>query len=365
MPMIKNNRALSAYILLTLVPLLLIASYLFFFAKDRYVSDSTVIVKQVSEVDVGSTGGLGALLGVNNTSTEDAQFLRAYIQSRDLVELLDRKLDLRSNFVGTDDPIYHLSDDASIEELVEYYQKRVRVNLDEKTMMLRIETEGFTPEFALKLNREILAQSEQFINALSQRVAKEQLTFSEQQLQDANQQLAEARDALLQYQNTNEMFDPQAQAQAIATIINGLESNLAQLKTEERTLLSYLNPEAPQVVAIRSQITSLQTQIENEKSKLTSAKSSKLNRSAADFEALKADVVFKTDLYKIALGSLEKSRLEAVRKMKNVVVITSPLQAQDAVYPRRGYILLSAWLLLSTLFGIGYLIYTVIREHRE
>lgn len=365
MPMSKNNRALLAYILLTLLPLLCIAAYLFGFAKDRYVSDATVVVKQVSEVDVGSSGGLGALLGVNNTSSEDAQFLKAFIQSRDLVEELDRKLNLRANFSGSGDPLFHLAEDASIEELVEYYHKRVRVNLDEKTMMLKIETEGFTPAFALKLNKEILAQSEQFINALSQRVAKEQLVFAEQQLDEANQQLSDARDALLQYQNTNAMFDPQAQAQAIATIINGLESNLAQLKTEERMLLSYLNPEAPQVVAIRSQIASLQTQIENEKSKLTSAKSEKLNRSAADFEALKADVTFKTDLYKIALASLEKARLEAVRKMKNVVVVTSPLQAQDALYPRRGYILLSAWLLLSTLFGIGYLIYTVIREHRE
>lgn len=365
MPMSKNNRALWAYILIALLPLLLIACYLFMFAKDRYISDSTVIVKQVSEVDVGTSGGLGALLGVNNTSAEDAQFLKAYIQSRDLVELLDKKLDLRKNFSGTGDPIFYLGEDSSIEELVEYYKSRVRVHLDEKTMMLNIETQGFTPEFALALNKEILQQSERFINLLSQRVAKEQLQFSEQQLAEANQQLTDARDALLQYQNTNEMFDPQAQAQAIATIINGLESNLAQLKTEERTLLSYLNPETAQVVALRSQISSLQTQIENEKSKLTSAKSSKLNRSAAEFEALKADVVFKTDLYKLALGSLEKSRLEAVRKMKNVVVITSPQRAFDAMYPRRGYILLSAWLILTTIFGIGYLIYTVIREHRE
>ncbi|ONG41686.1 capsule biosynthesis protein [Alkanindiges hydrocarboniclasticus] len=367
MRLLKNNRIWLIYFSVVLIPLLTISFYLFTLAKDRYVSTSVVIVKQVGQVGIEQTNGLGALLGVNNTSAEDAQFLKAYIQSPDMIYQLNKELNLIDEFKGDgSDPIFQLPANASVETLVNYFNKRVQVNLDEKTMMLKVVTQGFSPEFSLKLNKAILSQSEQFINNVSQRIAKDQLVFAQDQLNEATSQLSMARTRLLNYQNQNQMFDPQTQALAVAQLVTGLESNLAQLRTEERMLLSYLNPDAPQVIAVRSQIIALEQQINLEKSKLTSKSAgNKLNSRAADFEALKAQVEFNTDLYKISLGSLEKARLEAVRKLKNVIVITSPQLAQDAYYPRRGYILLSAFFILTVLFGIGQLIASVIREHQE
>lgn len=368
MRLAKNKRhTLIAYILLVIIPLAFIVFYLLTFAQDRYVTNSTIVVKQVAEVNNQNNTGLGALLGVSSTSNEDAQFLKAYIQSRDLIEKLDKQFDLRKAFIGNNtDPIFELKENASKEELVEYYNKRVRVDLNEMTMLLTVTTEGFTPEFSLKLNQAILKESELFINEVSQRVARDQLKFAREQLSEALSNLSQSREDLIAYQNQNQLFDPQAQAMAIAQIVNTLESNIAQLRTEERTLLSYLNPTAPQVIALRSQIDAVQKQIEDEKAKLTSPNNSeKLNRSAVDFEGLKAQVEFNTDLYKLALASLEKARLEAVRKLKNVVVITSPQLAQDALYPRVGYIIFSAFLLLNILFGIVMLVRSVIREHKE
>ena len=368
MRLAKNKRhTLIAYILLVILPLTFVVFYLLVFAQARYVTNSTVVVKQVAEVSAPNNTGLGALLGVSNTSMEDVQFLRAYIQSRDLVEKLDQQLNLRKAFIGNNkDPIFELSEDATQEELVAYYNKRVQVDLNEITHLLVITTEGFTPEFSLKLNQAILKESELFINDVSQRVARDQLTFSQEQLAESLAHLTQAREDLISYQNQNQIFDPQAQAMAIAQIVNTLESNLAQLRTEERTLLSYLNPTAPQVVALRSQIDAVAKQISDEKAKLTSPNNAeKLNRSAVDFESLKAQVEFSTDLYKLSLGALEKARLEAVRKLKNVVVITSPRIAQEALYPRVGYIIFSAFLLLNLLFGIVMLVRSVIREHKE
>lgn len=367
MHLLKNNRIGLIYFVVVLIPLFIIALYLFTLAKDRYVSTAVVIVKQVGQVGVEQTSGLGALLGVSNTSAEDAQFLKAYIQSPDMIYKLNAQLNLIKEFEGDgSDPVFQLKKNASAETLVNYFNKRVQVNLDEKTMMLKVVAQGFSPEFALKLNKAILSQSEKFINDVSQRIAKDQLVFAQDQLNEATSQLSLARERLLGYQNQNQMFDPRTQALALAQLVTGLESNLAQLRTEERALLSYLNPDAAQVVAIRSQIVALQQQISVEKSKLTSPTAgNKLNRRAADFEALKAQVEFSTDLYKISLGSLEKARLEAVRKLKNIIVITSPQLAQDAYYPRRSYLITSSFLVLTILFGIGLLIASVVREHQE
>ncbi|WP_347473329.1 capsule biosynthesis protein [Acinetobacter thermotolerans] len=336
------------------------------FAKDRYASSSVLLVKQVADAQVAdSSGGLGALLGVSNTSREDSQILKEYISSRDMIERLDQALNLRKEFSSVKDPIFALSKDASIEELVEYFNKMISVELDEQTMMLHVKAQGFSPEFSLKLNKVLLKESDLFINNISKNIAQEQQIFAQKQYQEATLQLNEARQAVLRYQNENEIFDPELQAKAVSTLISGLQANLAQLKTEERTLLSYLTPEAPQVIALKSQIESVEKQIENESAKLTSPSTQKLNQNVADFEALKQQVIFATDLYKLSLASLEKARLEASRKLKKLVVIAEPRLAQDAMYPRKTYISITSFILLNIVFGIGLLIHSIVREHRE
>ena len=361
----KNQRLWIAYICCVILPVLIIIFYLSFFAKDRYESSSTILVKQVADTKVTDSSGLGSLLGVSNTSREDSQILKEYIASRDMIERLDKSLDLRKEFSSVSDPVFALPKDASIEELVEYFHKMIKVELNEQTMMLNVRAQAFSPEFSLKLNNELLKQSDIFINEISQTIAEEQQVFAEKQYKEATTQLDQARQAVLSYQNENEIFDPELQAQAVATLISGLQSNLAQLKTEERTLLSYLTPEASQVVALRSQIESVQKQIDNESAKLTSPSNLKLNKNVADFDVLKAQVGFATDLYKISLVSLEKARLEASRKLKKLVVISTPRLAEDALYPRKMYISITSFILLNIVFGIGLLIHSIIREHRE
>ena len=365
MRLLNDRKMLQAYLITVAVPLLVIIIYLMIFAKDRFVSESVIIIKQAGEVSVESSNGLGALLGVSNTSSEDAKILIQYIRSRDMVEKLDKQLNLKKAFENSEDIVFRLKRNSTIEEFVEYYNRRVTVVLDENSMMLNIVTEGFESAFALKLNEEILKNSEVFINDISRKIAQEQLKFSVNQLNDAKANLNFSRDQLLKFQNKNEMFDPQAQAQALAQIVASLESNLVQLKTEERMLMSYLNPEAAQVIAVRSQIEALQRQIRDEKNKLTSHQSSKLNKSVSDFAELKTEVEFQIDLYKLALASLEKARLEVSRKLKNLVIISSPQLSQEALHPKKLYICFTAFILLNVIFFIGALILSIIREHKE
>ena len=354
-----------AYSIVVLLPLLAISFYLVAFAKDRYQSASILLVKQVAEAQTTPSGGLGALLGSSSTSREDAQILKEFINSRDMVEQIDKQLNLRTAFYAQKDPIFALDKDASIEELVKYFKKAVKIDLDEQTMMLHVSSQGFSPEMSMKINQSIIKISDDFINNISKNIAQEQQVFAEKQYNEAKQQLDDARLAVLQYQNENEIFDPQLQAQAVSTLISGLQSDLSKLKTEERTLLGYLTAEAPQVIALRNQIESVEEQIETERKQLTSPNNTKLNQNVADFEALKGQVDFATDLYKLSLASLEKARLEASRKLKKLVVISAPRLAQDAIYPRKFYLSITSFILLNIVFGIGLLIHSIIREHKD
>lgn len=364
----RKNKIINYSLLIGLVilPWVLIIFYVMVLAHPRYTSTSDVVVKQVSEASVPAAGGLSALLGVNNTSKEDATYLTEYILSNDMVKKLDGRFKFReAYYVDGSDPIYELAPDATQEELLEYFKKRVQINLDEQSYVLSVTTEGFSPEYALKLNQAILKESEQFVNRISQQVAKDQLTFAETQLKEAEDRLNESKEKLLSYQNTNEIFDPQANAQQVNQVIGSLQAQLSSLRTEERQLLSYLNPDAPQVVSLRSQIKAVEEQIAQEQKKLTSPNTTKLNRQAVQFETIKADVDFATELYKLSLSSLEKSRLEAFRKMKNLIIISTPYEAEEATYPRHMYIIWTSLALLLVLYGFVRLVIAVVKDHRS
>ncbi len=364
----RKSRLINFALLVALVviPWVAIIVYVLTLAHPRYVSTSDVVVKQVSQADFGAASGLGALFGVNNTSTEDANYLTEYILSNDMVKMLDSKFKFReAYYVDGSDPIYEIEPDATQEELLEYFRDRVNIDLDEQSHVLTVTTEGFNPEYALELNKAILASSEAFVNRISQQIARDQLVFAEQQLEDAETRLNDSKEALLNYQNQNEIFDPQANAQMVNQLIGNLQSQLASLRTEERQLLSYLNPDAPQVVSLRSQIAAVEKQIQEEQQKLTSPNTTKLNRQAVQFESIKADVEFATDLYKLSLSSLEKARLEALQKMKNLIVISAPYQAEEATYPRQQYIIWTALVLLLIFYGFVRLVMAVVRDHKS
>ncbi|MDT9121547.1 capsule biosynthesis protein, partial [Escherichia coli] len=74
----------------------------------------------------------------------------------------------------------------------------------------------------------------------------------------------------------------------------------------------------------------------------------KLNRMAVDFEEIKSKVEFNTELYKLTLTSIEKTRVEAARKHKVLSVISSPQLPQESSFPNIPY-LIACWLLVCCL----------------
>ncbi len=361
---INKFQRIALFIFLVIIPWEAVIFYTMVIAQPRYVSTSDVVIKQVSEANVSTGSGISALLGVNNTSSEDARYLTNYILSNDMVKKLDKKLNLRdAYYLEGSDFIYELPKDATQEELLDYFKSRVKISLDEQTYILKVSTEGFQPEFALKLNQAILKESETFINNISQDIATDQLQYAHNQLKEAEKRLHTAKNKLLNYQDENQLIDPKNNAQMVNQLVSNLQVQLSKLKTEERQLLSYLNDTAPQIVSIRSQIIAIEAQIEEENAKLTSPTSTKLNTQMVQFETIKSEVEFASDLYKMSLSSLEKARLEAFRKMKNMVVISAPYKAEEPLYPRKQYIIWTSLVFLLIFYGFVRLLMAVVKDH--
>ncbi len=351
------------FISIVVLPLFILIFYYLFIASDKYISEAKVTIKQTGQPQTSlnlSIFGIG-----NPTSKEDAMYLQEYILSYDMLDYLDKKLNLKKIYQSKDiDFISRLSSDATHEEFLKYYQRHIiDVSYDDMSSILTIKVYAFKPEDAKKIAEAILEQCERYINGVSHKIAKEQMNFIEQELAYANQKMQNSKNTLLKFQNTYKVLDPAQEAQASASLVAQLETQLAGQEAQLRNLLTYLSDDSFQVQALKNQITAMKEQIEKEKSKVVGG-DSKLNKILAQYLDLKLNVDFSTDVYKATLSAFETTRVDASRKLKNLVIIASPNLPDEALYPKKTYNTVFATIILLIFYGIIRLVIGIIKEHR-
>lgn len=365
----KNISLLKNHLATWLVaaPMALAVIYYAVFAADRYVSESIISVRQSGDASAAAVSGIATLLaGASPQSREETLYLKEYIHSLDMLKYLDAKLDLRRAYGAEKlDLIYRLWGGTSQEWFLTYYRNRVEVLFDDVTGLLTVRVEGFEPDFARAVNAEVLAQSERFVNEISHRLAREQMAFAEGELRRSSERLSGAKLKLMAFQNRHGVFDPMAQAQAQATLGGQLQAEITRKEAELKALLGYMQENAPQVVGLRNEIAALKSQIQVEGQKLTSAQGNRLNALAVEFQGLVMEAGFAEEAYKAALTAVETTRIEASRKIKNLVVIETPAKPDIAIYPRRIYNLITLLVAAVMIYGITRLVVATIKDHRD
>ncbi|BEK46727.1 capsule biosynthesis protein [Campylobacter jejuni] len=361
---IKNLNWLNSFKIVWIL-MVFVVIYYEFIAANRYVSSMVLDVRSTSTQSI-QTNGLLSLLSSTSATSEDAKYLRAYIQSSDMLKILDEKIRLKQLYQEQHlDLPFKIWDSSSKESYLRYYQARVKLHSDTGTGLLRVDVEAFTPESAHLIAQTIMQESEKFINEISHKAAREQMKFAEEEVLKYKQAYQESQNQLLAFQDQYGVFNPQKQAEAKATLIAQIEANLAQKEASLLTLQSYMNDSAPEIVALKAEIEAIKKQLNREKSKVAANNSEqKLNDLAAKFQDLSIDAGFKEEAYKAALKGYESARIEALRKIKQLVIIQSPDIPESAKYPERIYDILTAFIVLSLIFGIVKFIKMIIEEHK-
>lgn len=358
LPFLKSFKVV--YLLMVFVIL-----YYLLIAADRYVSSISVSVRSINN-DIAPVSGLASLVGINTGAREDVLFLKQYIHSLDMLNKLDKEIQIKSLYESQKkDLFFLLPSSASQESFLKFYQNRVKIVFDDTSGLLQINVEGFSPQDAKTIAQAILKESELFVNEISRSAAREQMMFAEQELLKAKTRLQNAKNELLTFQSRYGVFDPLKQAEAKANLTTGIESKIAEKETQLTTMQTYLNENAPQIVMLKSEINALKKQLAKETSKIISSNNSKrLNNLAAKFQDLTIEAQFAQDAYTVALASVETTRIESSRKIKQLVIIQGASEPQSPEYPKKLYNIITIFAILSMVYGIIKLIVSIIEEHR-
>lgn len=335
-------------------------------ASDRYVSTAHIQVNRTdlrpSSVDIASM-----LTGQNDNNRSDLLLLRDYLLSEEMLLKLDAKFNLKLHY--SDSGIDLISRMWSVNNPLEwfhrYYLSSVQIELDEFSGLLIIKTEGFTPLFSKQMADMLVLEGELFLNQSAHKLARSQVDFLVEQVESMGERAMKARQAVLDFQNRKNLVSPQTTAESTQAIINSLEAKLSELQIERNSLSSYLLPGHASLLLIAQQIKAVESQIADQKARLTSTKGRTLNEVVEEMQRLQAQALFAEEVYKSALITLEKGRLEALRTIKMVSLVRPPVLPEYPMQPRRLYNTLLSITLTWMLGGIMLLLVAVIKDHQE
>ena len=355
-----------SFLVFVLAPLGGAAYYLYTYAADQYTSKVGFSVRKEEAGSAVET--LVGLTGISGSSSTDTDILYHFIQSQKLVKAIDAKVDLHRIYgKPAADIVFRLDEEASIEGLVEYWLRMVRIFYDPGTGLIEIEVRAFDPDDAQLIAQEIFERSSERINQLSSIARADTTNYANEELEQAKGRLKEARQALTLFRNKTEIVDPSADTQGRMGLVNSLQAKLADALIELDLLSEATSENDPRVAQATRKIEVIENHIAAERGKL-GVSGEGGQESFADlvgqFESLQVDREFAEKSYLSALAAYDSAIAEAGRKSRYLAAYVEPTLAEEAVHPRREIILAVLTVLLLGSWATIVLIYYSLKDRR-
>ena len=360
----RYRAIIATFVMLVILPVAIVATYLFAVAKDQYQSTASFSIRS-EEANAAVTGLLGALTQVSSGSASDPDILFEYIRSQDIVSELDTEINLTALFrKAPGDPVYNLADGATIEDLYDQWMRMISVVHESNNGILEVEARAFTPEDAQTIVAAIVGKSSTLVNKLSRVAHDDAIRFAMEELTEAENALFALRQKLTIFRRTNQIVDPVSDAQGQLGILQALQTELARALIEQDTLSSFAQPNDPRIASNDIRIQAITKRIDAERDALQGSVSDSKLDLFSEYEDLLVQQEFANASYTQALAAVATARAEARRQTRYVAVHVEPTLAEQSQYPQRYVIVVLTALFAMLAWAILVLGYYNVRDNR-
>jgi capsular polysaccharide transport system permease protein len=359
--LVKNE----LFTFIVLLPFLLFSIYTIFVAKPRYLSDSSIVIQNISSNQ--EIGGMGALLAsMQGIGTSDLLLVKEHIASSDMMEEVDKKYHILDHWHNQGiDILYKLWNQDYREKSLNYYRSKVKTMINTETGTLQISVEAFDPQVAKDVLEFILLKSEEFVNKNGHKAANEQLHFLNGKLVDLKNTLDQSRQKLIEYQKAKNFFNPSLEIEQQARKVGFLEESKIRLEAEYNAKKTFLSEDSPQMVTLKETISYMDNQLSSEKKKMIGDKDAPaINNVTDEYKMIEGELALHMEAYKTALIFNEKVKFEAARKLKQIMIISSPKLPQYAIYPEKILNIFYCFIILTLSYGLINLLKGIVKEHK-
>lgn len=359
----RSRRLLLRLAIFVILPTALSALYFGVLASNQYESITSFSVQSSDSRPMLGVEGL--LAGLGSGGRNDVLTVRDFVLSRDMLRRLDKEHAFIKHYKDPrQDWFSRLSPNAGFEAAYEYYSHKVYAEHDSASGSITIKVRAFDAASAQIFATSIVAYAEEMVNKLSERERRDRTAYAESDIKRAEARLSDARKRLVALQKEHSDFSPLQTATSTMEIRTKIEAELARARAELMQRKSYMQDDAPQVLAAEAVVNSLSAQVSNENRRLVDPrKEETLGSTLADFEAAMVEKEFSQKAYQSAMVNLEAARADADRQHRYLAVVAAPSSPDSSTYPHRGRSILTAFILSFLLMGVGSLVSAAIREH--
>jgi len=316
-------------LLVVLLPVLAATYYLMFLAQDQYASTTGFTIRQ-GETEAASAllGGLTQLVGGPTAGNSDLLF--EFLQSQEIVERIDARIDLRAHYSATwpQDAAFSIWPDAAIEDLVRFWRRMVRVTFNQGSGLIVIEVRARDPGTAQTVAQMVIAESEEMINTLNDTARRDSMASAEADLAEALERLRSAREALAEFRARTQILDPVADIQGRMGVLNNLQQQLAEALVEHDLLLQTADSGDPRLRQGQRRIEVIRARIADERRSFAAQDVTVDNTDypqlLGQYEGLRVTQEFAEMSYRAALTAFDAARSNAERQQLYLATFIRP-----------------------------------------
>jgi capsular polysaccharide transport system permease protein len=374
LPRLKISPLLASFVGCVLAPAFAATVYFAFIASDQYTAEARFAVRQFQSTSSSKDSGAdGNTLGSPNVdfsftaSGQDAYVVTSYIQSRAIVDDLDKKLALRDMFRRPEADFWaRLKRNASSEELTNFWKSMAYTYIDAPSGIVTVRVRAFRPDDAVAIANAVLQLSETLVNRISDRARHDAMAMSEEEVRRSYEKMQSALGDLNSFRDSAGIIDPTQAGTEIGKLLLPLLTEKIRLESDLFVASRNLNDSAPTVKALNVRLQTVEQQIAALRAKLTNpdGDNKTLAASLAKFEALDLNRQFAEKLYSLARIDLDRARQRAYRASIYLTVFVPPSQPEEARYPRRVAFPALIFLGLTIIWAIAAMTIASVQDHR-
>jgi ABC-2 type transport system permease protein/capsular polysaccharide transport system permease protein len=253
------GRKRDLWLLMVLAAITLAAAlYNFVIATPRYVSDMSYVLR----TPAGSQERLTFLnFGGGGTGADDSHAIVSFIESRDLVETVNKDGKLAAVFADPAVDIFSAFPSvlagSGRDEFYRHAQKYLRAEYDTETAITNVAVEAFRAEDANALAQRIKAASESKVNDLNRRARGALVETAQSEVDAISAQLTTLHRGLTDAQQRYGIIDPKLEAGAAIGLSAATARELDRINIELATTIRAA-PDSPKVDELRNRRKSLE-----------------------------------------------------------------------------------------------------------
>ncbi|STX51398.1 Capsule polysaccharide export inner-membrane protein ctrB [Legionella busanensis] len=351
---------------LVLFPWLIAAFYILCIQTPVYESSAKILVEQDDQRD--SVNGVMGIWRGGNAAPSEIYLTREYIISREILSHIEQRFGIRDHYQSKkNDFLSRLDKKATQSEFLKYYRNKVTAVVEPETYEIIITAAAFTPEAAKKIVAEIIRDTKQFVNKVSNTLAKKQYAFAKMKLGLAKDKLFQAGKDVMEWQNQNGLFDPKETAQVVSSVMAKLKGTLVEKQTELITYSSFMQPNSNKIVTLTEEIKALKEQIEQQTNLLlgNKEKNGKLNKIMTDFEWVQLQLKFAQAEYQAAQQAFDAAAVNLAKNQNLLIEIERPNLPDEPSKPLPFYDLVNLLFFLLIIFVLTKMAIIIVKEHRD